>query len=210
TKLSFIFTGSRHLEQRNPRYWSILIGKSIYRKISFLSELDTMRLIKEPVKGSVVYPKGIPERIYRLTSGQPFYTQVVCQNLVDRLNAVQRNRVTQDDINTVSQELAENPLPQMIYFWDGLERNQRIALSLLGEVLGDPIRYASAKAMLGFATEHNLDFEIEAEMERMLDDLFTHDVLERERVGDGNYEYRFRVDLFRIWIRQSQSIWQSS
>ncbi|MDQ1328938.1 MAG: hypothetical protein QG641_2224, partial [Candidatus Poribacteria bacterium] len=46
TKLSFIFTGSRHLEQRNPRYWSILIGKSIYRKISFLSELDTMRLIK--------------------------------------------------------------------------------------------------------------------------------------------------------------------
>jgi len=210
TKLSFIFTGSRHLEQRNPRYWNILIGKSIYRKISFLSELDTMRLIKEPVKGSVVYPKGIPERIYRLTSGQPFYTQVVCQSLVDRLNAEQRNRVMQDDIDAVSQELAENPLPQMIYFWDGLERNQRIALSLLGEVLGDSIRYVSAKAMLGFATEHDLDFGIElTEMERMLDDLFTHDVLERERVGDGNYEYRFRVDLFRIWIRQSQSIWQS-
>jgi ligand-binding sensor domain-containing protein/AAA+ ATPase superfamily predicted ATPase len=210
-KLSFIFTGSRHLEQRSIRYWSILIGKSIYRKISFLSELDAMRLIKEPVKGSVVYSKGIPERIYRLTSGQPFYTQVACQNIVDRLNAKQRNRVMQEDIEAVSQELAENPLPQMIYFWDGLDRNQRITLSLLGEVLGDSMRYASAKAMLGFATEHELDFGIElTDMERILDDLFTHDVLERERVGDGNYEYRFRVDLFRIWIRHSQSIWQSN
>jgi len=46
-------------------------------------------------------------------------------------------------------------------------------------------------------------------LELMLDELFKHDVLERERVGDGNYEYRFRVDLLRIWIRQAQSIWQS-
>jgi len=158
-----------------------------------------MRLIKEPVKGIVAYPKGIPDRIYRLTSGQPFYTQVVCQNMVDRLNAEHRNRVMQDDISAVSQELADNPLPQMIYFWDDLKHEQRIVLSLLGEVLADPIRYASAKAMLGFAGEHDLDVGVNpGDMELVLDELFRHDILGRERVGDGNYEYRFRVDLLRI------------
>jgi ligand-binding sensor domain-containing protein len=76
SRLSFIFTGSRHLEQRNVAYWRVLIGKSLYRRISFLSERDALRLITEPVKDQVVYPRGIPERITRLTAGQPFYTQV--------------------------------------------------------------------------------------------------------------------------------------
>ena len=92
-RLSFIFTGSRHLEGRKREYWSILIGKSLYRRISFLSEQDALRLIMEPVQDLVVYPRGIPERIVRLTAGQPFYTQVMCQNMIDRLNEVERNRV---------------------------------------------------------------------------------------------------------------------
>ena len=84
--------------------WHILIGKSLYRRISFLSEHDALRLITEPVKDQVVYPRGIPERIIRLTAGQPFYTQVVCQNMMDRLNEVERNRVRQQDVDAVAQD----------------------------------------------------------------------------------------------------------
>ena len=209
-RLSSIFTGSRHLEQRNPTYWYTLIGKSLYRRISFLSERDALRLITEPVKELVVYPRGIPERIVRLTAGQPFYTQVVCQNLVDRLNEVQRNRVRQGDVKAVAQELADNPLPQMLYFWDGLKIEQRSVLSLLGEVLENSSRYASAEMLVNFAQEQKLDLEIEApEFERVLDELFLREILERERAGEGRYEYRFRVDLFRLWVRQAHSVWQA-
>ena len=94
-----IFTGSRHLDGRNTDYWSILIGKSLYKRISFLSESDAIRLITEPVADRVTYPRGIPEHIVRLTAGQPFYTQVVCQNMMDRLNEVERNRVRQEDVD---------------------------------------------------------------------------------------------------------------
>jgi hypothetical protein len=215
-RLSFIFTGSRHLEQRNPAYWHILIGKSLYRRISFLSQRDALRLITEPVKEQVIYPRGIPERIIRLTAGQPFYTQVVCQNMMDRLNEAQRNRVRQEDVESVAQELADNPLPQMVYFWDGLESEQQGALSLLGEVLEDSSRYASAQMLVKFAQEHNLGL-VGAfnstplpELERVLDELFVRDVLERERAGEGQYEYRFRVDLFRLWVRQAHSVWQAT
>jgi hypothetical protein len=45
-RISFIFTGSRNLEQRKKvEYWRILFGKSLYRRISFLSQADSVRLI---------------------------------------------------------------------------------------------------------------------------------------------------------------------
>ena len=208
-RLSFIFTGSRHLEQRNISYWRVLIGKSLYRHISFLSERDALRLITEPVADQVIYPRGIPERIVRLTAGQPFYTQVVCQNMMDRLNEVERNRVRQEDVDAVAQELADNPLPQMIYFWDGLAQEQKDALSLLGEVLEDSNGYASAQALINFTQEQNLKLGFELSvLERVLNDVFVSEILERERAGEGQYEYRFRVDLFRLWTRQAHSVWE--
>nr|MBC8234693.1 hypothetical protein [bacterium] len=108
-RLSLIFTGSQHLEQRNLSYWYTLMGKSLYRRISFLSERDALRLITEPVREQVVYPRGIPKSIVRLTAGQPFYTQVICQNLVDRLNESRRNRVRKGEVEVVVQELVDNP-----------------------------------------------------------------------------------------------------
>ncbi len=208
-RLSFIFTGSRHLEGRNAEYWSILIGKSLYRRISFLSESDALRLITEPVEGVVVYPRGIPERMVRLSAGQPFYTQVMCQNMMDRLNEVERDRVRQEDVDAVAQELADNPLPQMIYFWSELEREQQGALSLLGEALQDPNGYASAQTLLNFVQEQKLGLEFQlSDLERALNDLFANEVLERERAGEGQYEYRFRADLFRLWVRQAHSVWE--
>ena len=91
-KISFMFTGSVRLDERKFTYWNILFAKSVYRVVSFLSKGDTHRLIKEPVKDLVTYDEAIVERIYRLTAGQPFYTQVVCQNIIDHLNEKQKNQ----------------------------------------------------------------------------------------------------------------------
>ena len=206
-----VFTGSDKLESRNSRYWEYFLGKALHRRISFLSKTDTLRLINEPVSGVVHYDEGVAEEIFNLTAGQPFYTQVVCQNMMDRLNEVQRKRVRQEDVDAVAQELADNPLPQMIYFWDGLEPEQRSALSFLGEVLEDSSRYASAEVLVNFARDQNLRLELQlSELEQVLDELFVREVLERERAGEGQYEYRFRADLFRLWARQAHSVWQAT
>ena len=212
-RLSLIFTGSQHLEQQSTNYWYTLIGKSLYRRISFLSERHALRLITEPVREQVVYPRGIPKSIVRLTAGQPFYIQVICQNLVDRLNESRRNRVRKGDLELVVQELVDNPPPQMLYCWDGLNMEQQNVLSLLGEVLENSSRYASGEMLMNFAQEQKLNFEMEIpNLEGVLDELFVREILERERVGgdgDGIYEYRFHVDLFRLWVRQAHSLWEA-
>ena len=76
-------------------------------------------------------------------------------------------------------------------------------------MLEDPNQYASAQMLLSFGQEQNPELELKpSELERVLDDLFVNEVLERERAGEGQYEYRFRADLFRLWVRQAHSVWQ--
>jgi len=131
-RISFIFTGSTNLENRKEEFWKILLSKSIYRKISYLSRNDTCRLIADPLHEYIEYPEDILFMIYRLTGGQPFYTQVICQNLVDILMEEERNDPASDDLKRVIKDIVANPLPQMIYSWNNLSDWTRLILSALG------------------------------------------------------------------------------
>src|SRR5205085_1206736 len=64
-----IFTGSQHLEARKAEYWRIL-GKSIYKTISYLDRSDALRLIRDPVEGRLHYADATIEAIVQLTAGQ--------------------------------------------------------------------------------------------------------------------------------------------
>ncbi|MEN3334019.1 MAG: hypothetical protein V7641_3384 [Blastocatellia bacterium] len=204
-RLALIFTGSRRLEERDKKYWRELLRRSLFRKVGFLSENDTVRLITDPVADRVVYGRGVTDVIYRLTAGQPFYTQVICQNTVDYLNENEQNWVTLADLTHVIQEIIDNPLPQMIYSWDGLSDDEKLVLSLLAEVLPDGNDYASAADLRASvkANEYPVNLS-ETTIRLTLEEMFRRELLEKD-AADG---FRFKMDLFRLWIRRSHSIWQ--
>ena len=155
------------------------------------------------------YQREILERIYRFTAGQPFYIQVICQNLLDRLNGEERNRILPQDVDAIVNDLSDNPLPQMIYFWEDLTGRQRIILALLAEILDNPASYITVKQIIAFGNEHVEGLQMsESEIQSGLDELCDEEILDRERAGEGRYEYRYKVDLFRHWVRRGHSIWQ--
>ena len=204
-RLALIFTGSRRLEERDKKYWRELLRRSLFRKVGFLSEKDAVRLITEPVEGRVVYGRGVVDVICRLTAGQPFYAQMVCQNTVDYANQHEQNWVTLGDLTHVIADIIDNPLPQMIYTWDAFSDDEKIVLSLLAETLPDGIDYAAAR-QLRIAVEAG-DYPVnlsENTIRLTLEEMFRREVLDKD-AGDG---FRFRIDLFRLWIRRSHSIWQ--
>jgi ligand-binding sensor domain-containing protein len=204
-RLALIFTGSRRLEERDRKYWRELLRRSLFRKIGFLSEKDTERLITEPVAGRVVYGRGVVSRIYRLTAGQPFYTQVICQNVVDHLNERRQNWVTMSDLSSVVEDILDNPLPQMIYAWEGLSDDEKLVLSLLAEALPDGESYAGAAALRASVKTNNYPVNLSENTIRLtLEEMFRRDMLDKD-AADG---FRFKMDLFRLWIRRSHSIWQ--
>jgi hypothetical protein len=208
--ISFVFTGSRHIEKRNPQYWKTLLGKSTARRISLLNARDTLRLIREPIADAVRYQKAVPQRIHRLTGGQPFYTQHVCQLLIERLNGLERNRVYADDVEKTALELVDSAPPQMMYFWsEELDSKEKLALVLLGRILDRPDDYASADMAAEYAASREEDIKLEApEIAGILDGLCQYELLERDRVSEETYEYRYKIDLFRYWVQRHQSIAQ--
>jgi ligand-binding sensor domain-containing protein len=204
-RLALMFTGSRRLEERDKKYWRELLRRSLFRKVGFLSQNDTSRLITEPVEGRVVYGRGVVDVIYRLTAGQPFYTQVICQNMVDYLNENEQNWVTLADLTHVIADIIDNPLPQMIYTWDVLSDDEKLALSLLAETLPDGTAYATAHELRASVKANDYPVNLSENTIRLtLEEMFRRELLEKDAV-DG---FRFKIDLFRLWIRRSHSIWQ--
>lgn len=202
-----IFTGSQHIEQRRREYWKIL-GRSLYKTISFLERSDALNLIQKPVEGRVDYAPGVTDAIYRLSAGQAFYTQAICQSLVDRLNEQHTRLVTPEMLAEVVDALVNNPLPQMIFFWDGLERDEKLTLALLAETIGDDQTYLDVDTVMRHLRQRGYPLKLDrAVVATMLEKLFKSDMLLRND-KDGAHEYAFRMDLWRRWIRRQHSVWQ--
>jgi hypothetical protein len=203
-RISFLFTGSKKLDERKSPYWNLLFAKSLYRNVSFLSKNDTIRLVTDPVKEYITYDKNVIESIYRLTAGQPFYTQVCCQNIVDHLNEKQKNSVTPEDLDKITDEILENPLPQMIYFWNSLSSEKKMILSFLAEVLENSASYVHAQDIHKFSRKKEFGINLTLKtIGTTLETLYHQQLL--KKVDD---KYSFYMDLLRRWIKQDHSFWQ--
>ena len=202
-----VFTGSQHLERRQRSYWRIL-GASTYKRISYLDRDDALNLIQKPVTGVVNYGPGAVEAIYRLTAGQAFYTQAVCQTLVDQLNDQQTHDATVERVMHVVNTLVANPLPQMIFLWDSLERDEKLVLSILAETLENDTDFANQQQVSRTIAKRSYPLDLDAgRIETALDKLFSeHELLLKNTASPPGYA--FRMDLWRLWIRRMHSVWQ--
>jgi cytoskeletal protein RodZ len=205
-RVSFIFTGSTNLEDRQTEVWKSLLGKSIYRKISYLSRNDTQRLITEPLKESLAYPEDAVESIYRLTGGQPFYTQVICQNMVDLLIEEGRNDPNSGDLQRIVREIVDNPLPQMIYSWNSVSKRDQVILAALAGRLSGPEEWVDGQDVTRYIKDNGIRLPFEqGRVNVILEDAYHKEFLEKGETAS----YRFRMDLFRKWIRREHSIWKA-
>jgi AAA+ ATPase superfamily predicted ATPase len=202
--VSFIFTGSSQIDQRKGSIWQVLFGKSLFRNVSFLSKMDTERLIKEPVKEIIEYQPETINQIYKLTYGQPFYTQVVCQNIVDYVNQKQRTNIQLEDLDIVINEILENPLPQMIYFWNSLQADKKLILSLLAEVLQNGDQRVTPQEIIKETKKKKFGLNLSVkDVSTTLEALFHTNYVSKSQEG-----FCFQMDLFRRWVKRDHAIWR--
>jgi hypothetical protein len=145
----------------------------------------------------------VPEQIYTLTAGQAFYTQVYCQVLVDHLNERREYGVTAQDLQQVTDEIVENPLPQMIFSWNSMLQMEKIALSIIGEISRQEIKPVSAKDIIAFAKSEKIGYDVDLnKLQEVLEKLFHHDLLDKD---SDEAAYTFKMDLWRQWIGRMHS-----
>jgi hypothetical protein len=196
-RVSMLTTGSNDGSRMGGPFWSLLASKAIARRIGLLSRAEGLRLITEPVAGHVEFEDGVPETILRLSGAHPYYTQTICQRLIDTLNERHTRVASRESLrHVVDQLLAEPPLP-LDDMWSGSSALQRWILAELARLLPDSEAGVNADALLVGA--QHAPTEVVAELRRFT----TMEVLEEAKQG-----YRFPVDFMRLWIRKEQLWWQ--
>lgn len=198
--VSIIATGSDRLERRRARYWNALLVKSVRRHLGVLSNRDARSMIVDPLAGKVMYADEVPDAILRLTGCHPYYTQDVCQRLVNEINQRQTHAVDGDVLAEVVVQVLMNPPPTLDYFWTkGIRVQARVFLSLLASALPEADARAGVQDVIDLASPA-LRTQLVSSKSRLattIEELVSGDWLDAE-----GGRIRFKADLLRLWLQR--------
>lgn len=189
-------------KQRYPNEF----GTTQDERVTYLRQHDAKRLIDEPVRlenphgdSKSRYRGKAIDRILDLTSGSPFYIQILCNRLVDYMNRERSILVTEADVEQVKNEMirGENAL--------GPDKFDNLINS--GDTSADAITKDDALAVLREIARHSnnssnscsqdsISCETSSPVHQVLDDLEKREVIKRQR---ANY-YSIQVGLFKEWL----------
>jgi hypothetical protein len=172
---------------------------AVYCELTFLEPQAARALICEPVRGVLDYDPGAVEHILTLTSGQPYYTQLVCHELFRYMQSQRRHGVTQADVDAVRPGIVDMATAQLHYLWDKTPRLGQHVLLALAEIEEQGARAFTVQQIGHLLLQHGIvasDTEIEA----------TLTSLDKRYIVNRQGHYAFHIDLFRHWILQHQRL----
>ena len=166
-------------------------------RVTYLDDAAAATLIEKPI-GRKRFAGQAVRCLLELTAGSPYYTMMFCARLVDFMNATRAMIVTEADIRTVEQEmlqgerrLTKDKFDNLLSAGDGKEDS--------GIDPEDTYAVCSAIACGSgketWCSRHVIREFGGADLDRLLEDLETRDVVERKEDA-----YRLRVGLFKDWL----------
>ncbi|NEO23095.1 MULTISPECIES: hypothetical protein [unclassified Moorena] len=87
----------------------------------------------EPAQGSLTYDSEAIDAILALTSGHPYFTQVLCHALFAQARTEQKWQVTRDDVTRIVDDAIEIGEGGLTWFRDGLPIPERVIFSAVAE-----------------------------------------------------------------------------
>jgi len=181
-------------------------GVTYDKRISYLSRQEATRLSSEPIflDGRSRYRGNAQDRLFELTAGSPFYSNIICDRLVNFLNFRHAPFITEADIESV------------LFGWRGGE-NEISGLIVGSEVLPlerfDPLITAAGESVAQNTRETYLQVLVaiakSTGKKALLSDLpqfdqinsILKDMHEREIISiDAAKRYSIRVGLFAEWL----------
>jgi Tol biopolymer transport system component len=192
--LAVVLTMSTGLQEVLVREYPRLFGGALTYLLGALNSEDAGRLITWPVDGTLTYDYGVARRIVEITSGQPYYLQLLCFSIFNRCAAA--GWVNQRDVDLVVEDLVNREIADFRQLWDESSPQEQAVLAAL----------VSLRGARGVATVQEVRTVLSKAGARVdrepvvnaLDRLAERGILERL----GALSYRFRVALLRDWLGQ--------
>jgi len=210
--LSFIFAGADELQEMMRDYASIMFNIARFIPVGYLTPEEAEQLIRKPVAGFLEYDDAAVDKIKAATAGNPYYIQLICYSLVERMNKEKRNVATVVDVNEVIDELLQMGSSYFEHLWKRVQPLENILLACLAG-LADPasdcwVPYTDLLNQMRQIEKRygkELPLTEEGVLLRITKLLRDRGVIE-ERRREEEIDFRIRLDLFREWFKVYQPL----
>ena len=153
-RFALMFIGSHTFEQLGPA-WTDRFLSARRLKVSFLGAEDIRQLLTRPTPTfRLKYAPGTLDVIISATHGQPFLTQSLAFELVQRLNREHRKEATTSDVEAAINDMLESCAEYFVDFWSSRTDEER---ALLREVARGNVQPPVTAVALGLRDYDVLD-----------------------------------------------------
>ena len=198
--LTFVFVVGRRIDELPSRIKATF--KSAQCKRVWVLDRDAARsLIVKPAADRVEYEPEAVETLLDLTSGHPYFLQLLCYELFDRAMRDGRTVIPAADITDEVLEAAmELGMGGLAWFWDEFPPAERFILSSIAH-LAAPGEAATLREIGKALHEHGVRLQgMELSTAPMV--LAEWGIIE----SVGRNAFHFRVEFLRRWILQKHSL----
>jgi len=219
SRIALILGGTNRLSEE---FWTLIYNAAESRELGPLTKSQTEQLIREPAQPQINFDDLVVERIWRLTGGHPYLTQLVCNRLLAEINAdhAHPNLVTQSHLSKVLGILLKEDDGYLLALWENTPEDVQRVLAATASCVreaGLPVSGRDVARRLSHDPDQDLY------QERLLesfDDLNnrrlllrvpkTLDLSGKSKNGNNGAQapfdddlYLFAFDLLRLWLTEN-------
>ncbi len=197
-RLNFLFSLGSSLEEMKKEY-AFLFRVALYLKISFLDKAAATALITQPIKDYYDVEPAAVERIIHITSGHPYYTQLLCYCLFQRWQQQRVSHIEVQDVDAILDEAVELGLAVLKYVWEDSKPDEKAIMA--GMVAAMPNQNSLVgDTDISQAWNHYDVTILKGETAKAIQSLILREVIV------GQDKYKFSVDLQRLWVQKYQRL----
>jgi len=191
-RLNFVFALSSGIEEMSKDY-AFLFSGSLYHRISFLELSAARDLVTCPARGHYELTDQAVDRILQVTSGHPYYTQLVCHCVFDSWARNPAAIINVGDVDNILGEAIELGSANLTYVWLDSSPAERAAMAGIAATIRGIGMTVTAVQVRDAWHDAGVDVP-EHEITRALRGLTEREVI------TGSGAHSFTVDLQRLWL----------
>ncbi len=191
--LNFLFSVGSRVEE--TEHLADLFNLAVYRKISFLEQDFVEDLITKPVSQHYTYTDAAIERIFELTSGQAYYTQLLCHNIFSYWTEHRVEEIDAEHVDLVLPAIIEQATPNLQFAWDDSGPVEKVILAAIAEKLPQ-YRAGVLRRNIESTLRENRLYPPRKDVTTGLKRLFERDIIENQE------PYKFRVGFLQLWLAE--------
>src|SRR5258708_2842246 len=193
-RFNFLFSLGSGLEEMEKEY-ALLFRTAVYKKISFLDRDATKALVIDPVKEYYEVEPAAQERIFQITSGHPYCTQLLCHSLFTLWQRRSVECIAVQHVDQVLDEAVERGLAVFKHVWEESTPAEKAIMAAVAAITSNT-NIPVSQADINRAWKQYKVTIPWGDMAKTLKRLIARDVIA------GEQTYTFTVDLQRLWIQK--------